>query len=596
MSVHLSAERHCETKLAGIGVSHGIAVGRVLRLDRGNGKVFRIDLGDAQRIESEFRRLRTGVAAARKQLHELKGRIEQELGSHYAYILDAHLLMLEDAAFLEDVESVIRADRVNAEWAVKTVADRLIAVYASIKDDYLRERGSDIEDVAMRLIRVLSGRRSLNLDALDEDVILVADEIPPSLAAELNFKRVVGFAADTGGWASHTAIIARSLRIPAVVGLHDLSARVRSGDPLVLDGENGAVIIYPAKTTLKQYRSRHLKEVRHLRRLVKTGDHSERAATTLDGHTITLLANIELPEDIEIVRRYGASGVGLLRSEFLFHSAFIEWPGEEEQRKKYLALAEALGAGVLTVRAFDVGSEKLHQAVPVAENNPALGLRGIRLLLSRPDIFKTQIRAVLRANIHGNVRLVLPLVTTAEEVDASRELCARASEELSLEGIEHGPNLPIGVMIEVPSAAFAADHLATRSDFFSLGTNDLVQYLLGVDRANEQVASLYQPLHVAVIRALQHTLAAARAASIPAEVCGEMASNPVYALVLLAMGFETLSMVPTAIPLMKKIICSINLQKVKQLVDDLAVNSCDSRKTEERLTQELSEGFSKIFR
>lgn len=596
MSVPIRTERPCETKLAGVGVSSGVAVGRVLRLDRGNGKVFRVDLGDAQRVESEFKRLRSGVASARKQLLELKSRIEHELGSHYAYILEAHLLMLEDAAFLEDIEAVIRHDRVNAEWAVKMVAERLMAVYASIKDDYLRERGSDIEDVAMRLIRVLSGRRPLNLESLEEDVILVADEMPPSLAAELNFEHVIAFAADAGGWASHTAIIARSLRMPAVVGLRDLSFQVRTGDPLVLDGESGSVILNPTKATLKHYRSRHLREVRQLQRLRNAPDEPEVLATSLDGRSVTLLANIELLEEVESVRRFGATGVGLLRSEFLFHSGLMKWPEEEEQYRKYRAFAEALGDSVLTVRAFDLGSDKSFPGVSATEHNPALGLRGIRLLLNQPELLKTQIRAVLRANAHGNLRFVLPLVGSVEEVEASREICARAAEELSREGMEHEANLPIGSMIELPSAVMIADYLAARSDFFSLGTNDLVQYLLGVDRANEQVASLYLPLHLTIIRSLKQVLDAARAASIPVEVCGEMASNPVHALVLLALGFETLSMVPTAIPLMKKIIRSINLQNLKELVDDLIVNSYDTRKIEERLTQELAERLPKIFR
>lgn len=599
MSVPVPAERPCETKLIGTGVSSGIAVGRVLRLDRGNGKVFRIDLGNAERVESEFGRLQSGVRSARKQLLELKGRIERELGAHYAYILDAHLLMLEDAAFLEDIKSVIRHERVNAEWAVKVVAERLIAVYASIKDDYLRERGSDIEDVAMRLIRVLSGRRPLNLDALDEDVILVADEMPPSFAAELNFEHVIGFASDAGGWASHTAIIARSLRIPAVVGLRDISQQVRTGDPMVLDGESGCVILHPAKPTLKLYRSRHVREVRQLQRLRKADGESRMEAISLDGREILLLANIELPEETESVRRFGAKGVGLLRAEFFFHSghsAIADWPEEEEQYRRYRRIAEALDGGVLTIRAFDLGGDKPHPSVSPAEHNPALGLRGIRLLLNQPDRFKTQIRAVLRANAHGNLRFVLPMVGSVEEIETTREFCASASAELSRQGIEHDARLPIGAMIELPSAVLIADHLAARCDFFSLGTNDLVQYLLGVDRSNEQVASLYQPLHATILRGLKQVIEAARAASIPAEVCGEMASNPVHVLVLLALGFETLSMAPTAIPLIKKIIRSINLQKVAELVDDLIVNSCDTRKIEERLTQELAERLPKIFR
>jgi phosphotransferase system enzyme I (PtsI) len=549
VSVRIRRERR-ETSWSGLGVSDGVVVGRVLRIFSGTRQVYRATLEDGD-VERETRRLRAAIRLARLQLLAIKKRAEKELGAEQAYIFDAHLLMLEDRKLLEDVEGYIRTERANAEWAVKVAADRLLAIYSEIKDDYLRARGSDIEDVMQRILVALSGEQP-DYRQLTEDAIIVAEDLLPSTVAELDFEHARAIATDAGGWTSHTAIIARGLGIPAVVGLRDLHRRARTGDEIVIDALKGEVVLHPTPATLEHYRE-----------VAASVSVSRQSATeeergplrTTDGVEITLRANVELPAEYEGVRRFGARGIGLYRSEFLLshHGAM---PDEDEQCLAYVEVARLAGADGATIRLFDLGGDKTPGAPAETERNPALGLRAIRYSLRREDVLRTQARAVLRAAAHSPLDIVLPMISDVADVRRARLIIDEERRRLESEGRQTGP-VKIGAMIEVPSAVFTADKIAREVEFFSLGTNDLVQYLLAVDRGNEEVADWFRSLHPAVLQSIKRTLEAARAAGIPASVCGEMAATPVYTVVLLGLGATDFSMTSSSIPRVRRTLSGI---------------------------------------
>jgi len=585
-----SVTRSRDVKLQGVPASPGIAVGRVLRLDeRGRHQFYYIGVSAAQ-ARMEVRRLREALEEARNQLREIKVRLADELGFQHSFILDAHLLMLEDSRFIQELESEIRTRRVNAEWAVRAVADRAIAVYKQVSDPYLRERTSDLEDVATRLLTILSGHDKFDLSKLDQDVIIVAKNIWPSTVAELDFGHVLGFATNTGGLTAHSAIIARSLNIPAVVGLHDVTRVAKTGNLIVVDGAAGEVILRPTKSVLKSYIDK-----RDSDRSNRRDDAvSSQAAETIDGVRMTLRANVELPTEIDSLALFGAEGIGLYRSEFLFLNRLPDLPGEEEQYEVYRKLADAAGEFRANIRVFDLGGDKLTLAGFEAEQNPALGLRAIRLSLRVEHVFRTQLRAILRANLRGNLRVVLPLICTIGELREAKRIIADVKQELADAQVEHNAHLPIGVMIEVPAAALMADVFAREADFLSVGTNDLIQYILAVDRANENVAYLYQPLHPAILRTIAHLVRVAEAAQVPLELCGEMAADPLQAIALIGLGIRTLSLVPGSIPLVKNAIRSIEFDRVRSLMKE-AMKLKSSDEVEELLTRELPQQAPRFF-
>lgn len=547
-------------RLEGLGVSPGIGIGTIVRVSSGGQRVFRLRIESGQ-VEAEVERLMAAVQKAREQLARIKAKMEQALGHAQAYILDAHLLMLEDRRLLEEIKTIIRVNQVNAEWAVKTATDRLLAVYAEIKDEYLRERGTDIEDVANRLINTLSGNQPSGW--LPQEAILVTEQILPSLMVEFNLEAVVGLAARAGGRTSHAAIIARSLGIPAVVGVEEINGDIEAGLPAILDGHQGVLIIDPTDDVLAQYQHQRTE---HERLWCLVRDRTQLPACTRDGVQMTLRANIELPSEVETLSRYGAQGVGLFRTQYLFLSSGLEPPSEEQQFAIYRRLAEACGPEGVVIRTFDWVEFRTPLRDSESELNPALGLRGIRFSLQDESTFRTQLRALLRAAYYGSVRLVLPLVSTVTEVKQARRLLLTVAQELKEEGVPHNEHVPLGVMIEVPAAVLIADALAAEADFFSLGTNDLTQYLLAVDRDNNRVAYLYKTLHPALLRSLKHTVEAAQAAHIPLEVCGEMASDPLHALVLIGLGVRCLSMAPKAIPFVKDVIRSVDSRSLQTTV------------------------------
>lgn len=548
-----------EIRFKGLGVSEGIVIGQVLRLHDGIQQIYhwKIDVAD---VEAERQRFREAVEIARRQVMAVKHQAEIRLGKDHAYIFDAHLLLLEDRKLTEDIEKQITTHHANAEWAIKVVGDRLLSLYSEIKDDYLRERGSDIEDVMQRLVVALSGADA-QPRKLSEDAVVVSQDLLPSAVAELDLDHARALATDTGGWTSHTAILARGIGIPAVVGLKDFFRRTRTGDRIIVDSTRNEVILHPSVATLERYQAETLdRKTRRMSTVARVAG----PLLTEDGVEIVLRANIELQSEFEGVEKYGARGVGLYRSEFLLARRGVI-VSEEEQRLAYEEVARIAGDDGVVIRLFDLGGENLREASPEAEKNPALGLRAIRFALVNEPVIRTQVRAILRASRFGNLRMVLPMVADVSDVRRAQAIIAEESKKLAAEGIDIG-NVRVGAMIEVPSAVWTADSIAKAVDFFALGTNDLVQYTLAVDRGNDEVAEWFRTLHPAVLRSIDHGLKAARQAGIPAIVCGEMASTPAYVVLLLGLGATELSMTPSAIARVSRTVARIDTRLAREIV------------------------------
>ena len=545
-----------ELRSKGLGVSDGIVIGRVLRLQEGTHEVYRAHIADAD-LERERRRFRAAVRLSRRQLEAIKDRAEKELGRGHAYIFDAHLLFLQDAKLTRDVEDYIVKEHSNAEWAAKVVGDRLLSIYTQINDDYLRERGSDIEDVIQRLLANLTGE-GLKYPNLSEDAVIVSTDLLPSTIAELNLNHVKAIATDAGGWTSHMAIIARGLGLTAVVGLRDFYQRTRTGDQIIVDARAGEVILHPTPETVEHYR--------FTREPVPTAETQGKLecgpVTTRDGVEISLRANVELPTEFQAVRDFGACGVGLFRSEFL-----LSRPGmmssEDEQYEVYKELVDAAGEYGAVVRLFDVGGE-FGPDLKERERNPALGLRAVRFNLRHKQIMRTQVRAILRAAAAGPLSLVIPMVADVADIRLAKRVIEEEIERLANENVQFAA-VKIGAMIEVPSAVLTAEKIAAEVDFFELGTNDLVQYTLAVDRGNDKVSDWFRTLHPAVLYGISRTILAAKRAQIPVIVCGEMASTPAYAALLVGFGAVDLSMIPGMIPRVRNVLTQINANEVHEL-------------------------------
>jgi phosphotransferase system enzyme I (PtsI) len=533
--------------LQGMGVSGGIAIGRAICIET-RADVLRLHVPESQ-LDKEVLRLRDGALHARGELQRLRARAEEDLGSDLAAIFDAHVLLLSDAKFLGRVEERIRTHQVNAEWAVHKTAEELDERFAQMGDSYIRERSEDLTDVSRHLLRSLQGLSHHDLSELPNDIVIVADDLTPSDAIRLGRERVIGFAVETGGRTSHTTIIARSLNIPAVAGLTGVMSLLRDEVPVIVDGETGKVILHPTEEILLEYRS--LKEELDCRDrdLLAT---RELAAVTRDGVEICLMANIDLPEEVEEVAPFGAAGVGLYRSEFLYIEKSPHMPTEEEHLEIYRRLVEFAAPHPAIIRTYDLGGRKLaREMMATEEENPVLGLRGIRLTLARLEVFRSQIRALYRAGLYGDLWVMLPMVSTVEEVRQFRAFAAEVMAEMEQEGVPFRRDVRLGVMIEVPAAAMIADVLAREVDFFSIGTNDLIQYSIAVDRNNEHVSHLYQPLHPGILRMLRFVVDSARAAGIEVSLCGEMGGDPRFALMLIGLGMRRLSMSPRRIPEVK---------------------------------------------
>jgi phosphoenolpyruvate-protein phosphotransferase (PTS system enzyme I) len=551
--------------LRGMGVSGGIAIGKAVCIETRGPDVFRIPLAVDQ-IEEEVSRLYEGARHARHELMRTREKAGEDLGNDLAAIFDAHVLLLSDPSFLGKVVERIRNNQVNAEWAVKKTAEELDERFAHIDDSYIRERSEDLTDVSRHLLRSLQGISHHELSELPDDVVIVADDLTPSDAIRLGRARVIGFAIETGGRTSHTTIIARSLNLPAVAGLTGVIGKVGDQASIIVDGESGTIILHPTPDVLAEYRTRKAELTRRDDAWLAS---RELLPVTTDGVEIKLMANIDLPEEVAEVGPFGACGIGLYRSEFLYIERSPHLPTEDEHIEAYRLMIEAAAPHPAIIRTYDLGGRKLaREVMDTREENPVLGLRGIRLTLARRDVFRTQIRALYRAAIYGDLWIMLPLVSRLEEVRAFRAFAAEMIEELEREELPFRQDVRLGIMIEVPAAAMIADMLAREVDFFSIGTNDLIQYSLAVDRNNEHVADLYQPLHPAILRMLRFVIDSAREAGIEVSLCGEMASDPRYALLLAGLGLRRLSVSPRAIPDVKTRIRERSMAELTELAQE----------------------------
>ncbi len=551
--------------LSGLGVSPGYAIGRAYLVDRRRVQIPKYHFEPAQ-LDAEIERFRAALKVSEEQVRTLRNRLEVSGEEHYL-ILDAHQLMLQDEMLVDGVCQTMRAQHINPEWALKKVLRSIKQVFDNIDDEYFRERRSDVDFVGDRLMRNLLGMSQPTVSGVAHSGIIVAHDLSPADTLELTRSPVLGFATEAGGRTSHTAIIARSLELPAVVAVGGLTDHVGRGDVLVIDGTAGRVIINPPRAELERYQALQL-VYRAQRARIDAVRHD--AATTDDGHRIVVRGNIERPDEAAGVLDHGAAGIGLFRTEYLYMNREVP-PDEEEQLAHYRAVLEAAGPGGATIRTLDIGGDKLAASLRLGpEANPVMGLRAIRLCLQRPDLFKVQLRALLRASVHGELRVMLPLIGGLEEIRATRALYDSCRAELRAEGQPLADEIPFGIMVELPAAVTLADWFAEEVDFFSIGTNDLTQYTLAVDRGNRYVAHLYNPLHPAMLRTIAHVVRTARAADIEVSMCGEMAGEPLALPVLLGLGLRTLSMNQNSVALIKSMVRDLRIDECEALVAEIA--------------------------
>ncbi|MBN1671328.1 MAG: phosphoenolpyruvate--protein phosphotransferase [Kiritimatiellae bacterium] len=547
--------------LEGIGVSPGVGIGPAFILSDDKEQPVERAIIDRD-VPREIARFEEAIMTTRHQIKEIQEGLTDAIGQTDASILDAHLMVLDDRSFIEDVIVGLKKQLKNVETVVRLVAKKYADALSKVDDEYLRERAADIKDVARRILRNLHGDTYDLSVVLEHKSLVVARDLAPSEIAALRNDRVVGIATDLGSRTSHTAIMARSLEIPAVMALRDVSTRVFSGDQVLIDGNKGLLIISPTEERLQAY-GQVVKAREHIRS--ELAGLRDEPAETKDGHRIVLSANIELPDDVDAALEHGANGVGLFRSEYLYLTREV-LPSEDEQARAYGEVARRFESKPVIIRTLDLGGDKIGTAFQIPrERNPFMGWRAIRFCLSHPAIFKTQLKAILRASHEGNVKLMYPMITSVEEVVDANAILEEAKAELSAAGVPFDGGMEVGVMIETPSAALTADTIAPHVNFFSLGSNDLIQYTLAVDRGNEQIANLYKPTHPAIIKLIQHTIDVGHQYGIWVGLCGEMAADPLLTPLLLGLKIDELSVTPPALPMVKDAIRSLDYPAAQEL-------------------------------
>jgi phosphotransferase system enzyme I (PtsI) len=547
----------------GISAAPGIVIGPAFVLDTEEDLSVPRTRITADKVEDEVARFKQALEVTRGELLQIKANLADRMGEDHARIFDAHMMILDDVMVIEDTEALIRTEGYNAAWALKDTISKVVESFSNIGDEYLKDRSADILDVKRRVLRKLLGVEHERIANPEVPSIIVANQLSPSETAQLDRRVVLGYATDLGGRTSHTAILARSQGVAAVVGLEDTSPIVETGDVIVLDGNCGTLIINPLEDTLRKYRV----EIEQWKKfeaqlLTLTGYPAE----TLDHHKVDLMANIDLPDEVGSALDYGAEGVGLFRTEYFF-IAQAQLPTEEEQYRAYRSVVERMKGRSVTIRVLDIGGDKIACYLNrSSELNPFLGWRGIRFLLTRKDIFKTQLRAIYRASGHGEVRLMFPLIVGIEEIRRAKEICDEVRQDLTSSRYRIDSEVKIGIMVETPSAVALAGALAKEVDFFSIGTNDLIQYTMAVDRGNTKISYLYQHLHPSILRFLKIVVVAAKKHDIPTAICGEMCADPLAAVILLGLGIDEFSCSPNSMPEIKRIIRAVTYDECKTLV------------------------------
>lgn len=548
----------------GIIASPGIRIGKAIVFHGDEVKIPKYHITET-RLEIEIERFDEALDKTKNEILEIQDKISSDKYSDLAEIFSTHLMALEDPHFTERARKKIRQEKRNAEWVINDISIDLINTLSRIEDEYLKERIIDISDINKRLIGNLQKKKKMNLSDIREDIILFAADLTPSETAVLNRQHVLAFVTDHGGKTSHTAIMARSMDIPAIVGMDDITSYVKNGDMVIVDAIHGEIIINPSDDEISEYikYQRDIDEIENeLSKLTNL------PAQTLDNIEIFLYGNMEIPDEMNIIKTHGAQGIGLFRSEFLFLDKAL--PDEESQYCQYRKVVESFKPFPVTIRSLDLGGDKIHSFMKTQrEMNPFLGCRSIRFSLKNPEIFRTQLRAILRASAHGKVKLMFPMISTLEELLQAKEITHSIMNELQSSGIAYDSGIEIGIMIEVPSAVIAGDILAEHVDFFSVGTNDLVQYILAVDRVNEKVADIYNPLDISVLRYLKHISDIARTSSTAISICGEIAGEPRFTMLLLGLGFRELSMSSKYMYQIKRIIRSVTIEECEMLANNL---------------------------
>lgn len=577
-------------KLRGIGVSPGVSLGEVYLTER---MIFtrRKESISASQVAEEMERFEKAVLRTQEQLVQIKDEIKVTIGEEHSFIFEAHLIILKDKSMISGVERIIKEEKVRAEWAISRIHDKYRKIFESIADEYLRERQSDVSDVLSRVYRNLDPTEEKLKETKRDNILVAHDLLPSEAATSLSRGDILAVALDIGGQTSHTAILARSLNIPAVVGLRDITRRVKNGDFIIVDGTVGEVIINPPSAIRKEFEGKKKKYDDYRKELRKTAKLSSR---TLDGIDFKPMANIELPEEVKHAMSLGAEGIGLFRSEFLYLQK-PSLPSEEDHFEIYSRIAENAFPSPVIIRTMDLGGEKyMSQMNMEKEPNPALGLRAIRFSLRDHNIFRVQLRAILKASVHKNVRVLIPMITEIEEIVETKSLLEDVKSELRSENIKFNENIPLGAMIEVPAAAAITDLLVKEVDFLSIGTNDLIQYYLAVDRANELVSYLYKPLHPSILRILKYVIETSIKNGTEVTVCGEMAADPLSALVMLGFGLKIFSMNPIFIPKIKKTLRSVEYKNVRKIVQK-AMSLRTAQEIEEYIIEKIIHMYPQAF-